>query len=225
MAPLQFGILLIPFQALDVIGPVDILASASIPYLKGAEEIIGEKLGFAERGIDIEFHYIGDTMDGLTGTANCTIKPTTTCATCPKLDYLLIGGPYPDFFLNVPDVFANFIRERVDELQGVFTTCLGGMVAGMVGILDGKNATVNHQYLEQARKLKPEVNWSSKQWVVDGKFWTAGGACAGMDMFAHWVTVNYGQDIAENAYLGLDFEPRDVNGKLVPLKTSLRGNN
>lgn len=225
MAPLQFGVLLIPFQLLDVIGPVDILSSSSIPYLTKNQEAIGEPLDFAHRGVDIEFHYIGDTMDGLVGTANCTIKPTTTCATCPKLDYLLIGGPSPDYFLNVPDVFANFIRERVDEVKGVFTTCTGGMVAAMVGVLDGKTATTNHQYLATAKELKPEVNWSSKQWVVDRKFWTAGGALAGMDMFAHWVTENYGQDIAETGYLALDFEPRDVDGKPVPLKTSLRGNN
>lgn len=225
MAPIQFGVLLVPFQTLDVIGPIDILSSSSIALLKGSEELLGVPLDFAERGIDIEFHYIGDTMDGRTGTANCTIKPTTTCATCPKLDYLLIGGPYPDFFLNMPDVFANFIRERTDEVKGVFTTCTGGMVVAMVGVLDGKTATTNHQFLPMAKKLKPDVNWLSKQWVVDGKFWTAGGACAGMDMFAHWVTENYGQDVAEAGYLALDYEPRDVNGKPVALKRSLRLNN
>ncbi|ELR02049.1 hypothetical protein GMDG_05211 [Pseudogymnoascus destructans 20631-21] len=193
MAPIQFGILLIPFQVLDVVGPVDILSSSSITYLKKNQEHIGEPLEFANRGLDIQFHYIGDTMDGITGTANCTIKPTTTCATCPKLDYLLIGEPYADLFLNVPDVFANFIRDRVDGLQGLFTTC--------------------------------SVNWSSQQWAVDGKFWTAGGAIAGMDMFENWVTEKCGQDVPETGYLALDFEPRDVNGKPVPLKTSLRINN
>ncbi|KFY35963.1 hypothetical protein V494_05447 [Pseudogymnoascus sp. VKM F-4513 (FW-928)] len=225
MAPIQFGVLLIPFQILDVVGPVDILASASLPYLKDSEEFPREPLPFADRGLDIEFHYIGATMDGIVGTSNCTIKPTTTCATCPKLDYLLIGGPYPSFFLNVPDVFANFIRERVDGLEGLFTTCTGAMVAATVGVLDGKTATTNHQYLELAKKQKPEVNWSSKQWVADGKFWTAGGAVAGMDMFAHWVTEKCGREVAETAYMALDFEPRDVNGKPVPLKMSLRGNN
>ena len=104
----------------------------------------------------------------------------------------------------------------MDEvIKGVLTTCTGGMVAAMVGVLDWKTAATNHQYLATAKELKPDVNWSSKQWVVDGMFWTAGGALAGMDMFAHWVTENYGQDIAETGYLSLDFEPRDVNEKPV----------
>jgi transcriptional regulator GlxA family with amidase domain len=32
---------------------------------------------------------------------------------------------------------------------------------------------------------------------IDGKFWTAGGAFAATDMFAHWVMENYGRDVGE----------------------------
>ena len=88
-----------------------------------------------------------------------------------------------------------------------------------------KNATTSHQFLDMAKKLKPDVNWSKEQWVVDGKFWTAGGACAGMDMFAHWVKENYGQDVAEVGWSALDFEPRDLYGKPRILKRGLRVKN
>ena len=64
----------------------------------------------------------------------------------------------------------------------------------------------------------PKVKWTrEKQWVINGKFWTAGGAFAGTDMFAHWVMENYGRDVAEAEYTALDFEPRDANGNRVPL--------
>ena len=223
MAPIQFGILCIPFQLTDVTGPLDVLSSSSIDYLRGFQEVGGYPLELAERGIDIEFHYIGESMEPMTSTANCKIQPSTTCATCPKLDYLLIGGPEPKFFLNLPPVWANFLRERVDEVKGLFTTCTGGIVAAMAGILDGKNATTNHQVVPMAKQARPEVKWTDeRQWVVDGKFWTAGGACAGMDMFANWVKQNYGQDVAEAGWAALDYEPRDVHGKLVPLKNGLR---
>ncbi|KAJ9615196.1 hypothetical protein H2200_001270 [Cladophialophora chaetospira] len=224
MAPIQFGVLCIPFQLSDVTGPLDVLSSSSIPYLKGWQQIAGFPMDLAERGIDIEFHYIGgESLEPAVSSAHCKIQPSTTCATCPKLDYLLIGGPEPNFFLNLPPVFANFLRERVDEVKGIFTTCTGGMVAAMAGILDGKVATVNHQIVPLAKQIKPEVKWTDeRQWVVDGKFWTAGGACAGMDMFAFWVRENYGQDVAEEGHAALDYEPRDVHGKLVPLKKGLR---
>lgn len=72
------------------------------------------------------------------------------------------------------------------------------------------------------KQIRPQVKWTDeKQWVVDGKFWTAGGACAGMDMFAHWVMENYDQDVAEAGFAALDYEPRDVNAKLVQLEKGL----
>ena len=43
-------------------------------------------------------------------------------------------------------------------------------------------------------------------------------------MFAYWVKENYGQDVAEAGWSGLDYEPRDVYGNLVVLKTGLRVN-
>ncbi|MCJ1313958.1 hypothetical protein MMC25_007638 [Agyrium rufum] len=224
MAPIQFGILCIPFQMLDVVGPLDILLSSTKSNLKFAEQIDENASDFGDRGYDIEIHYIGATMEPVAATGDCKIQPSTTCATCPKLDYLLVGGPLPDFFLNIPPVYAEFMRDRAEELKAFFTTCTGGMVVAMTGLLDGKTATTNHQILPMAKKLKPEVNWVAEQWVVDGKFWTAGGACAGMDMFAHWIKENHGQDIGEAGWATLDYEPRDIKGKLIELKTGLRVN-
>ena len=79
-------------------------------------------MSLAEQGIDIEFHYIGETLDPMTTSGNCKILPSTTCATCPKLDYLLVGGPKPDYFLNVPPMLARFMCERAKEVSGFFTT-------------------------------------------------------------------------------------------------------
>jgi transcriptional regulator GlxA family with amidase domain len=217
MAPIQFGIIMIPFQVLDVAGPLDVLSSSSDPYLR-----LSGKPDLADRGIDIEFHYIGEDMNPVTHTAGFRSQPTTTVSTCPKLDYLLIGGPAPDYFANIPPAIASFVCQRVAEVKTVFTTCTGGIFASVLGILDGLNATTNHELISLARELSPNVEWTTeKNWVIDGKFWTAGGACAGMDMMAHWVMENYDKDIAETGFAALDYEPRDVNGKLVLLTRHL----
>lgn len=89
----------------------------------------------------------------------------------------------------------------------------------MLGLLDGLNATTNHEAIAIAREFAPNVKWTAeKNWVVDGKFWTAGGACAGIDIIAYWVMENYDKDIAEAGFAALAYEPRDVNGKQVVLK-------
>ena len=176
----------------------------------------------AKKGLDIEFHHIGLTMEPILHTAGFKSYPTTTIHDCPKLDYLLIGGPCPHYLMNIPESVLAFIRTRIEEVQTLFTTCSGGMVAAAAGVLNGKKATTNHGFIPMAMKTMPQVKWDKKkQWVIDGKFWTAGGACAGMDMFAHWVTERCGREVAEAGYLSLDYEPRDVDGNQVQLRKHL----
>ncbi|KAJ5770988.1 DJ-1 domain InhA-type [Penicillium nucicola] len=204
MAPLQFGVIMIPFQLMDVVGPIDILSSCSKPYLSGFGNA-----ELADRGIDIEFHFIGD--ETATHPTGFQSQPTTTLSACPKLDYLLIGGPSPEYIKNIPPAIASFVRERAAEVKTVFTTCTGGIFASALGLLDGLNATTNHEAIAIAKEIGPKVKWTAERnWIVDGKFWTAGGACAGMDMMAHWTMENYDKDIAEAGFAVLAYEPRDV---------------
>ena len=180
MAPLQFGVLLIPFQLMDVAGPLDVLSSCSKPYLK-AMESIGVPQGLSEKGIDMQFHHIGESMAPVTHTAGFKSTPTTTLEDCPPLDFLLIGGPDPSYIQSMPPAMANFIRERTKQVKILFTTCSGGMVAAATGVLDGKEATTNHGAVPMSKQIFPQVKWTrEKQWVRDGSFITAGGACAGM---------------------------------------------
>jgi transcriptional regulator GlxA family with amidase domain len=167
-----------------------------------------------EKAIDIEFHHINETMDPVQLTGAVKVLPTITCDTCPPLDYLLVGGPDP---VNdrISPRFAEFLREHVKAGKGLFTTCTGGLAIAPSGVLDGKTATTNHGVLQLAKKISPNVNWVEKQWVEDGNIWTAGGACAGMDMIAHWVIKNYGLDLAKLSFYGLDYEPRDIDGNRV----------
>jgi putative intracellular protease/amidase len=214
---LQFGVLMHPYQAIDCVGPLDVLSSSSKPYL---EPLLGLGLydeSVPEKALDYDFHYIKDTLEPSTHTAGLRLVPTTTLDTCPKLDYLLVGGPDPAWTQDPSfPKYAKFVQERIPELKIVFATCTGAMVLGAMGVLDGLNATVNHQLIGPARQMCPKVKWTDeKQWIVDGKFWTAGGAVAGMDMMAQWVIENSTRDAAECGWGFLDYEPRDVYGKLL----------
>ncbi|KAJ6073004.1 hypothetical protein N7467_011089 [Penicillium canescens] len=60
-----------------------------------------------------------------------------------------------------------------------------------------------------ARELGPNL--------ADGKIWTASGACAGIDIIAHWVIDNYDKDIAEAGFAALAYKRRDVDGNQVIL--------
>lgn len=221
MAPLQFGVLMFPFQLVDCAMPLDVLNSSSKPYLTGMQELGGYPASVADKGIDIEFHYIGaNSLDPITHTAGFRSLPSVTCADCPRLDYLLVGGPDPKYIATMPKEFIQFLQERIKEVKTIFTTCTGGMVVAVSGILDGIEATTNHDAVAVAQQMIPKVKWTKeKQWVVseNGKFWTAGGASAGMDMFAHWVIENYGMEVAMCGFRALDYHPRGQDKQLIIL--------
>ena len=134
MAPLQFGVLQIPYQIVDCAMPLDVLSSCSKTMLTGMEDF-GFPKELAEKGIDIEFHYIGSNMDPMEHTARYRSLPTCTTENCPKLDYLLVGGPDPKYIQKMPEEFTKFIQERTKEVKTVFTTCTGGMIVGSTGVL------------------------------------------------------------------------------------------
>ncbi|RDW77776.1 hypothetical protein BP6252_05829 [Coleophoma cylindrospora] len=209
---LSIGSLCIPYQILDVAGPLDILSSCSKNLAQPFEDMGLLPAGTTAAAPDIEFHHIGETMDPVAGTAGMTIIPTTTIDNCPELDYLLIGGPDPATFQLSP-AYAAFLQKHVAAGKGIFTTCTGGLAISASGVLDGRVATTNHSALSLAEKLRPAVKWARVQWVEDGNIWTAGGAAAGMDMMAHFVREKYGQKILDLALVALDFEPRDREGK------------
>lgn len=216
-APLQFGILMHPFQTIDCIGPLDVLSSASEMYLK---ELVPFKLfdpSILDTALHCKYHFISDTMEPTEHTAGVRLTPSTTFEKCPKLDYLLVGGTDPMWEKDPKfPTFKKFVVERLPELKTLFATCTGGLHLAAMGVLDGKTATANHQVLPLAQQLYPKVKWTNeKQWVIDGDVWTAGGACAGMDMFAQWCVEKCGRDTAEAGWALLDYEPRDVNGNLI----------
>jgi len=217
MAPLQFGILMIPYQTIDVAGPLDILSSCS-QLLVAPMEAAGFDPGYAgltAKAIDITFHHISTTLEPVSLTAGFKAVPSTTVDACPPLDHLLVGGPDP-FTFKLDERFATFVKKHVAEGKGLFTTCSGAWAIASTGVLDGKNATVNHEMIGLAEQMYPNVKWTKeKNWVVDGegKIWTAGGACAGMDMLGEWVVQNYGVEVASMGFKALDFDRRDVRGE------------
>ncbi|KAE8357880.1 class I glutamine amidotransferase-like protein [Aspergillus caelatus] len=214
MAPLQIGIVLYDFQLLDVAGPVDLLISGSKAMLSTINRDGFVPDDMVDQGIDINFHYIAPTMDTvITLMSGFKLQPTTTFDECPKLDAILLGGPGPDFWNNIPDSYREFLHRKVDEVQYFFTTCTGAIVAAKAGLLRGKRATTNSEFLEYIKPECPDTTWETARWVIDGKFWTAGGAFAGIDMFEHWLEGRRSDAVVTLSRSSLAYQPRDINGK------------
>ncbi|KAL5622372.1 hypothetical protein FOBRF1_001622 [Fusarium oxysporum] len=213
MAFIHVGILVYDYQAIDVVGPVDLLHSANAGFLEVSKvfgPIDNDAISHAPNFI---FHHVGITKDPIhLFTSAITLTPTTTVDECPELDIILLGGPNPVGFVLHPK-YLDIIRRHINAGKLLFTTCTGSAVLASTGLLDGKNATINHAEYKWAKETYPAVNWTREsKWVVDGNIWTGAGAVAGMDMLAHWLKEKFGEDILTYAARNLDYEPRCVDG-------------
>lgn len=225
MAPVRFGIPLYEYQALDVIGPLDVIAGTNVSLLKHYEDGGFVRKGLHENGLELEFYHIIETTHKSKPKnlelENLDVMATVTTADCPPLDYLLFGGPLPTYKLS--DEMNAFIKDRVakNEIKTIFTTCTGAAVLAQTGLLDGKRATINPGLLDLMPQMYPAVKWVDKtekvNWVIDGNIWTANGACTGMDMFAHWLIQQCGEELAKFQFGTLGFSPRGIDGKLLDL--------
>ncbi|KPM41436.1 hypothetical protein AK830_g5121 [Neonectria ditissima] len=215
MAPIHFGCLVFDYQAIDVIGPTDLLNSASKDYIRMSSPFTSATEETIARAPEFVFHHIGITREPVQLFSSAiTLVPTTTVDECPELDCLLVGGPDPVSFELHPK-FAELIQRHVAAGKLLFTTCTGPGVVASTGVLDGKSATINNMGFKLVQELYPKVKWTiEKKWVVDGNIWTGGGAVAGMDMFAHWLKESFGSDVLTQGASILDYEPRDINGIL-----------
>ncbi|RFU29495.1 hypothetical protein B7463_g6822, partial [Scytalidium lignicola] len=226
MAQIHFGSLVYDYQAIDMVGPFDLLNSGSKTILKALTTFIPISDEVIDRAPDFVFHHIGITLDPVPLlTSGLVLKPTNTVDDCPELDYLLIAGPsLVDF--KTPPKYAEFIRKHVAAGKVVFTNCTGAAVLASTGVLDGKNATINNIEYHWTKKMYPKVNWTKdKKWVIDGNIWTGSGAAAGMDMFAYWLKEKFGLDILILATAGIDYEPRNIDGlfNVLPQRYDAKG--
>jgi transcriptional regulator GlxA family with amidase domain len=186
MASLQIGVMLENVQLSDI-ACIDILGGLT-PFMVNASSSLVEdpkaKELLLSQSHEVTFHYISSSLEPAPMTPSIKFNPTITYDDCPRdLDILIIGGPLPTHRPPQADIF---LREAVPRTKYVLTTCTGSLWLAHSGVLNGKKATTNRTCLALAKKLHPEVEWIDQRWVVDGKFWTAGGAYAGKICFPFW---------------------------------------
>lgn len=213
MATLHIGCLVFDYQAIDVIGPCDLLNSCSKRYATAMTFYGPVEQEALQNAPDFVFHHIGENLKPVPLlTSGLTLVPTTTVDDCPELDALIVGGPNPTRF-TIPPEYKTLIQRHVAAGKLLFTTCTGAAVIAAAGVLDGRNATINNLEYNWVVKQYPAVKWTkAKKWVVDRNIWTGSGAVAGMDMFAHWVKESFGLPVLRQGSLALDYEPRDIDG-------------
>lgn len=183
---MQIAILLYDrFTALDAVGPYEVLAR-----LPGATVVFA-----AERPGQVR----ADTgMLALTADA--------ALADVPHPDIVLVpGGPGADDQMTDGAVHE-WLRAADAASSWTASVCTGSLILAAAGPLAGHRATSHWLALDQLAELG--VTPVSQRVVIDGKFITAAGVSAGIDMALGLAGRIGGKELAQSIQLGIEYDPQ-----------------
>jgi cyclohexyl-isocyanide hydratase len=182
---ISIGLLLFPgLTQLDLTGPYEVFARA--PHSN--------------------IYLIWKSMESVVSDSGIAILPTATFATCPPLDVICIPGGPGQINLMEDDETLSFIQQQSAQAKLITSVCTGALLLGAAGLLQGYKATTHWASLDQLALLGAEpVN---QRVVRDGNRITGAGVTSGIDFALTVVADIYGDDVAQNIQLHMEYDPQ-----------------
>jgi transcriptional regulator GlxA family with amidase domain len=207
--PVRYGVLLFPgFQALDVFGPLDVFNSLAMLYhfptkltmlaatadpVETSHQRAG-KMMFSHPETDVSQSMIVDR----TFHEQLELQELDSHgkARAGAIDVLIVPGGVGT--RNDCEAEVEFVKWMYPSLKALLCVCTGATILARAGVLDGRRATTNKRGYAWATSTGPNVNWVPEaRWVVDGNIVTGSGISAGIDATYAFVSLNYGEEIAQ----------------------------
>lgn len=169
--------------ALDAIGPYDVLRQ--VPDWQ--VEFVAKEAGEVRTG---------------SGCLGLVADRGLTEAAAP--DILLVPGGGSRQVMEDAETL-DWIRAVDQGTRWTTSVCTGSLILAAAGLLDGRRATGHWLWLDPLRQFGAEP--STGRWVEDGKYMTAAGVAAGIDMALHLVDRELGPEVAQAIQLGIEYDP------------------
>ena len=181
---MQINILLYGgMTALDAIGPYEVLSR-----LPGASLLF-----VAER-----------TGPVRADTGRLTLIADAALADAPAPDLLLVpGGPAAP---TGPGPIRDWLRAADATTTWTTSVCTGSLALAAAGLLTGRRATTHWLALDRLAELGAEP--TGERVVVDGKYATAAGVSAGIDLALDLAARIAGPEIAQTIQLAIEYDPQ-----------------
>ncbi|MER6301375.1 DJ-1/PfpI family protein [Kitasatospora sp. NPDC001539] len=184
---MRIAVLLYPdFTALDAVGPYEVLSR-----IPGAEVVFTA----ARRGP------VRTDMASLALTADAALEEVDSA------DVLLVpGGPGTGAQLTDPAV-VEWVRAVDATTTWTTSVCSGSLLLGAAGLLEGRRATSHWICLDQLAGFGAEPT-GIERIVVDGKYATAAGVSAGIDLALTLTGLTAGDTTAQALQLVIEYDPQ-----------------
>ena len=163
------------YEALDLMGPVEFLA----------------------RVPELNLNFVSFDGGAKRSKQGFFIK-TKKLNKMPKKSVLLLPGGQGTRVLVNDNEFISRLKECVLASKFCLSVCTGSALIARTGELDGLKATSNKRSLEWVKSCGEAVKWQEcARWVRAGKFYTASGVAAGMDMALGFISDHFGKELAQ----------------------------
>ncbi|MEQ8657544.1 MAG: DJ-1/PfpI family protein [Hyphomicrobiales bacterium] len=159
----QIGALIFPgFELLDLFGPLQMFG-----MLKD----------------EFEIHLVAQTEGAVASNQGPLSLATQSFDSGLNYDIILVPGGAGTRKEVLNAALLAWIANASENAEHVLSVCTGSALLAKAGVLDRRSATTNKSAFVWVAGQGPNVNWQQKaRWVEDGKFITASGVSAGMDM-------------------------------------------
>jgi transcriptional regulator GlxA family with amidase domain len=183
---MQIAILLFDrLTVLDAVGPYEVLSR-----IPGTEVVlVGERTGLV-------------TSDA----GSLRLHADATLAEVPEPDIVVVpGGPGQASQMSAGPVH-DWLRAADQHSTWTTAVCTGTLILAAAGLLDGRRATTHWLALGELTELGaiPE----QARVVTDGKYLTAAGVSAGIDMALTLAGLIAGDERAQAIQLGIEYDPQ-----------------
>ena len=173
-------------QALDLVGPFDVFAGASMALAAQGKE------GYEPVLASLDGQPVS-TAAGLTfGTATLPDPPE-------RVDTLVLPGGQGTRPDKRDPRLIDWIAAAAPLARRVVTVCTGAFLAAQAGLLDGCRATTHWAHADELVREFPAIDVDPDPIFVRSSpsVWTAAGVCAGIDLALALVEEDHGTEVAQ----------------------------
>jgi 2-keto-4-pentenoate hydratase/2-oxohepta-3-ene-1,7-dioic acid hydratase in catechol pathway/putative intracellular protease/amidase len=174
---------------LDLVGPLQVLKGLPAPY---RTVVVGER------------------REPVPTDAGVAVTPERTFAEVPRPFAIVVPGGPGSVAAMGNAAIQDYLRSAAPGAEVVASVCTGGLVLAATGLLEGRRATTHWAYADELEKLGGR--YVRERWVEDGKFITAGGVSAGIDMALALAERLTDAATARRIQLGIEYDPHPPLG-------------
>jgi transcriptional regulator GlxA family with amidase domain len=173
------------FAALDAVGPYQVFT-----LLPGANVIFcSERAG----GVSDDSHAL-------------TLVAEAAYADVPRPDIICVPGGPGQAQQMTPGPLQDWLIQADKTTTWTTSVCTGALILAAAGFLTGREATTYWMAHEELARLGAKPR--RERYVFDGKYVTAAGVSAGIDMALALVSRISGDSLAQEIQLAIEYDPR-----------------